>query len=64
MGIKDSLTLGIINSLLELGKQLQKPELGKEKMTEEQIWMTLEKQLEDKLLKHTINPLIGVAGMS
>jgi hypothetical protein len=62
-GIKDSSTLGVINSLLELGKRLQKPEAGKEKMTEEQIRMTLEKQLEDELLKHTINPLIGVAGI-
>jgi hypothetical protein len=32
-------------------------------MTEEQIRMTLEKQLEDELLKHTINPLIGMAGI-
>ena len=56
-------TLGVINSLLELGKRLQKPEAGKEKMTEEQIRMTLEKQLEDELLKHTINPLIGMAGI-
>ena len=63
-GVKDSSTLGIINKLLELGKRLRKPEPGKEKMTEEQIRTTLEKQLEDELLKHTINPLIGMAGMS
>ena len=62
-GVKDSSTLVIINSLLELGKQLQKPEPGKEKVTEDQIHVTLEKQLEDELLKHTINPLIGMAGM-
>jgi hypothetical protein len=62
-GVKDSSTSGIINSLLELGKRLRKPEAGKEKMTEEQVCTTLEKQLEDELLKHTINPLIGMAGM-
>jgi Na+-transporting methylmalonyl-CoA/oxaloacetate decarboxylase beta subunit len=33
-------------------------------MTEEQIRMTLEKQLEEELLKNDINPLIGMAGMS
>jgi hypothetical protein len=63
-GVKDSSTLGVINSLLELGKKLRKSEPGKERMTEEQIRKTLEKQLEDELLKNTINPLIGMPGMS
>ena len=48
-GVKDTLTMAIVNHILDMGKQLRKPMKGEQKMPEAELCAKLEKELEDHL---------------
>ena len=48
-GVKDMSTMAIVNHILDMGKQLQKPVEGEQKMPEAELCAKLEKELEDRL---------------
>ena len=61
-GVKDTLTMAIINHGLDMGKKLWKPVEGKPKIPEADIHMKLENELECLLQEVSTNPLIGTLG--
>lgn len=65
-GVRDSLSLGILTTLVEMGKKLRKRDAGVPAMKESEVKATLEKELEDllngKSLDDVINPLLGMKG--
>lgn len=65
-GVRDSLSLGILNTVVEMGKQLRKRGLGSRVMQESEIKATLEKELANLLggkdLDNMVNPLLGMEG--
>ncbi|KAG1733336.1 uncharacterized protein EDB91DRAFT_1057515 [Suillus paluster] len=67
-GIRDSASISIINTLVELGKKLRKHVAGTQAMSEADVTAALEKEFE-KLLRgntvdDTINPLLGMDGLN
>jgi hypothetical protein len=64
-GVCDSLSLGILNTIVEMGKQLRKRGSGG-RMQESEIKATLEKELANLLggkdLDNMVNPLLGMEG--
>lgn len=67
MGIRDSATTSIVNTLLDLGKRLQKREPGQMKITESEVLLKLQNELNDVLadraIVDAINPLLGMKGI-
>ncbi|KAI5995504.1 hypothetical protein EDD15DRAFT_2365685 [Pisolithus albus] len=67
-GVRDSLSLSILNTVVDMGKQLRKRGLGNRAMQESDIEATLEKELSELLggkgLDDMINPLIGMEGIN
>jgi hypothetical protein len=65
-GVRDSVTLQIINSLLELGKKLRKNIAG-QRISESDVQQRLRQQLEELLAGRTIdnaiNPLLDMPGI-
>jgi hypothetical protein len=63
-GVRDSLSLGILTTLVEMGKKLCKRDAGVSTMKESEVKAALEKELEDllnrKSLDDVINPLLGM----
>ncbi|KAG1749584.1 hypothetical protein EDD22DRAFT_958012 [Suillus occidentalis] len=66
-GIRDSASSSILNTLIELGKKLQKRTAGSQALSETAIEATLQKEFEDlmkgKGLDDVINPLFGMEGL-
>ncbi|KIJ05399.1 hypothetical protein PAXINDRAFT_164770 [Paxillus involutus ATCC 200175] len=67
-GVRDSLSLGILTMLVEMGKKLRKRGAGVPAMKESEVKAALEKELEDllngKSLDDVINPLLGMKNMN
>ncbi|KAF8840947.1 hypothetical protein BDN67DRAFT_1048545, partial [Paxillus ammoniavirescens] len=67
-GVRDSLSLGILTTLVEMGKKLRKRDAGIPAMKESEVKAALEKELEDLLngknLDDVINPLLGMKDMN
>lgn len=67
-GVRDSLSLGILTMLVEMGKKLRKRGAGVPAMKESEVKAALEKELKDLLngknLDDVINPLLGMNGMN
>ncbi|KAH0825731.1 hypothetical protein J3R83DRAFT_9938 [Lanmaoa asiatica] len=67
-GVRDSTTSAIVNALVELGKKLRKRKAGSATLTEVEVKVRLQKELENWLqgesLKDAINPLLGMKGMN
>ncbi|KAI9463504.1 hypothetical protein HD554DRAFT_2124595 [Boletus coccyginus] len=67
-GVRDSLSLGILNTVVEMGKRLRKRGSGNAAMQEHEVKATLEKELDELLggrgLEDMINPLLGMDGMN
>ncbi|KIK76178.1 hypothetical protein PAXRUDRAFT_170674, partial [Paxillus rubicundulus Ve08.2h10] len=67
MGIRDSISQGILNTLIEMGKKLHKREARAPAMPESEVRAILEKELVDflgrKTLEDVINPLLGMQDM-
>jgi hypothetical protein len=65
-GIQDSLLLGILNTVVEMGKQLRKRGSGSRVTQESELKATLEKELANLLdgkdLDNMVNPLLGMEG--
>ncbi|KAF8837376.1 hypothetical protein BDN67DRAFT_1028788 [Paxillus ammoniavirescens] len=66
--VRDSLSLGILTMLVEMGKKLRKRDAGVPAMKESEVGAALEKELEDllngKSLDDVINPLLGMKNMN
>ncbi|KAG1762177.1 hypothetical protein EDD22DRAFT_979895 [Suillus occidentalis] len=67
-GIRDSASVSILESLVELGKKLHKRKPGSQATSESEVIAALEKEFEEQLqgatLDDTINPLLGMNGIS
>ena len=65
-GIRDTISLGILNATIELGKRLRKHERGTTAMPENEVRARLANELETllqgKTLDESINPLLGMPG--
>ena len=65
-GIRDTASVSILNSLVELGKKLRKRVPGSQKQSEAEVTAVLRKEFEDLLqggkLDDVINPLLGMDG--
>lgn len=65
-GVRDSLSLRILNTVVEMGKRLRKRGSGGPAMQEHEVKATLEKELNKLLggrgLENMINPLLGMDG--
>lgn len=66
-GIRDSATTSIVNTLLDLGKRLRKREPGQTRLTESEVLLKLQNELNDVLadraIVDAINPLLGMKGI-
>jgi hypothetical protein len=66
-GVRDSATTSIVETLLELGKQLRKRVTGVQPMPENEIQERLKKKLDEllhgKSVQDVINPLLGMKGL-
>ncbi|KAI6029918.1 hypothetical protein BKA83DRAFT_4030647, partial [Pisolithus microcarpus] len=67
-GVRDSLSLGILNTVVEMGKRLRKRGSGNRVLQESEIKATLEKELTELLggkgLDDMINPLLGMESIN
>ncbi|KIJ11662.1 hypothetical protein PAXINDRAFT_164082 [Paxillus involutus ATCC 200175] len=67
-GIHDTISQGILNTLIEMGKKLCKREAGTPAMPESEVRAVLEKELVDflggKTLEDAINLLLGMEGVN
>ncbi|KIJ11470.1 hypothetical protein PAXINDRAFT_84506, partial [Paxillus involutus ATCC 200175] len=67
-GIRDAATTAIVERLLELGKSLRKREAGKPVLSEDQVRIQLESELNALLgglsIDDHINPLLGMPGVN
>lgn len=65
-GIRDTASNSIMNTLVELGKKLQKRTVGTQAKSKAEVTAALEREFEELLqgdkLKDTLNPLLGMNG--
>ncbi|KAI6144748.1 hypothetical protein BKA82DRAFT_4330916 [Pisolithus tinctorius] len=63
-GIRDSISLGILNTVIELGKSLHKQRAGTSSKPKSEVREVLEKELtgflQGRVLEDAINPLLGM----
>ncbi|KAI6138558.1 hypothetical protein BKA82DRAFT_158153 [Pisolithus tinctorius] len=63
-GVRDSISLGILNTVIELGKSLRKRRAGTSSKPESEVREVLEKELagflQGRVLEDAINPLLGM----